>query len=432
MTRLLRIELRRSVALVLFVATAVGGTAMMFNDTEQWVGRWSGLAVYLRTALVVLVPIVLAAAAWQGGRERRRRMDELLSTVPRPRPQLVLVRWGVVSAGVVAGCVVVWLVCAAFVAPVATYSGGGWWWLTLVAVVAVAAAAAVGLTLGQVLPWRLAAPVIGVAGYAGIGLLSFAGDSGRMWLSPVLPSHVVGEILPASASALQAAWFAGLGVSALTLAGARKRKVVAAPAAMTLAIGAVIVVGPGDERWTEDAAAAEQVCTGDVVDVCATRQMGFLLDDFVAATGETVQRLSRVPGAPRRILVNANSEARWSASDPVRIGLERYVDWRGGLSMTDAWGYRLRDELATAVLPPTQGCADWPAPDRDLAVVSVVAQLWAGATGDAAGADAEVLARYQRFADRPEAAQARWMQRYYEAARNCDAAALPALKRDLA
>ncbi|MGH8774108.1 MAG: hypothetical protein ACRDWI_02700 [Jiangellaceae bacterium] len=149
--RVLRTELLRGVAAVAAAAFAISGAAMLYNETEDWAGRWAPLAEYLRgVMLMVLVPMVVAAGAWQAGRERRRRVEELLGSTARSLWRRVVVPWAAVTLGTWLGLFLVWLSGAVLVAPVATYPGR-WWWLTLSV--------------------AFVAPIAAVVAYAGLGCL---------------------------------------------------------------------------------------------------------------------------------------------------------------------------------------------------------------------------------------------------------------------
>ncbi|MFW5899176.1 MAG: hypothetical protein ACOCUN_01765, partial [Jiangellaceae bacterium] len=177
----MRTELLRGTALTAAATMAVAGPVMLFNDSEEWAARWAPLAEYVRVLLIVLVPVAVAAGAWQAGRERRRRTGEQLATSPRPDWQPVLVAWGSVTLGTWAGLLLTWLTGATLVGPVATYAGRGWWWTLAVAYVAVAAGTALGVAAGRLIPGRLVAPLAGVLAYVGLGTLTYA-DTGGGWL----------------------------------------------------------------------------------------------------------------------------------------------------------------------------------------------------------------------------------------------------------
>jgi hypothetical protein len=82
--RILRIELRRSIALFAAVLIAAGGVFVLYASNPPY-RSWMELVTVQRDIMQVLWPLALGLGAWQARRERRSRMDELLATTPRPR-----------------------------------------------------------------------------------------------------------------------------------------------------------------------------------------------------------------------------------------------------------------------------------------------------------------------------------------------------------
>src|SRR5215467_11081593 len=87
--RILRIELRRSLALWAGLLIAAVGVFVLFASNPPY-RSWLELAVFQRDTMQLTWPLALAAGAWQGTRERRSRVEELLATTSRPRWQRVL------------------------------------------------------------------------------------------------------------------------------------------------------------------------------------------------------------------------------------------------------------------------------------------------------------------------------------------------------
>lgn len=456
--RALRIELRRGVAPLAAAVVAVAVLATMFNETEHWVGRWAGLAGYVRVVLIVVVPVAVAAGAWQGGRERRRRIDELLASTPRPQWQRRTTVWAAACVGVIAGLLAALLVCAVLVVRVATYSGGGWWWMMLVGLVAMGAGSAVGYAVGRLVPWRITAALAGIACYVITGLLSYAEDSGRGWLLPAINDAMDGEYLEVSFHALQAVWFAALGVTALVVIAARRRWLALVPVAVAAVAGGVILTGPGDARWQEDAAALELVCVEGTPEVCTTREKEFLLDDFATASRQVLGRFEGIDGVPSRV----QEPVSWTESpdeDVANIGLTSYISWRGTLASTEQYGGSLSDELIRNYLPSWYECYDDLGNevllDDEVMValsdVEIVAIRWAGGDPDAAGvettrADGAVEYRsggevwraepiespgYDELITWPEDRQRDWIQRYVNAGKECAPEAVTGLLDEL-
>src|SRR5262245_45415377 len=99
--RILRIELRRSVALLATLLIAAAGVLILYaNNTPD--PSWMDLVVRQRTILVMYWPLALGAGAWQGIRERRSKVEELFDTTPRPRWRRVLPMVGAMGIAAVA------------------------------------------------------------------------------------------------------------------------------------------------------------------------------------------------------------------------------------------------------------------------------------------------------------------------------------------
>lgn len=446
MDRIVRIDLRRGIAplggLLVFGATV----AVLLNEAEMWSGRWSALAGYLRVLMIVLVPLTMAVGAWQGGRDRRRRIGELLASTPRPPWRRAVAAWAAVAMGVLAGYLVAGGIMAVLVGRVATYAGGGWWWLVAVSMVALGAAAAIGLAAGTLLPSRLTAPILGLAGYVVIGALMY-GAGGQKWLSPALDHPYEGRFLPLGDHVAQAAWFAALGVTALTLAGSRRLWPALVPAAVAAVLAVVIVAGP-DDRWKEDASAREPVCVEGEPRVCATRDVAFVIDDFQAVAGRALAVYDGVDGLPDTL--HAVTDHRPATGhDAAVVTVRPYLTLLGGLAPSAAHGASLRTDLVYSVLPDRR-CDDGAAwPGQDVAFTAAdVAVLWAGEdlTGDVAtfvddeggtlwysgaGADPATRALADELRSWPRADQLRWLERYVVAGEACDAEALGALLAEL-
>ena len=87
--RILRIELRRSVALWAALLIAAVGVFVLFASNPPY-QSWMELVVVQRDIMQLTWPLALAAGAWQARRERASRVEELVATTPRPRRWRVL------------------------------------------------------------------------------------------------------------------------------------------------------------------------------------------------------------------------------------------------------------------------------------------------------------------------------------------------------
>ena len=87
--RILRIELRRSVALWAGLLIAAVGVFVLFASNPPY-RSWMELVIVQRDIMQLTWPLALAAGAWQARRERASRVEELIATTPRPRRWRVL------------------------------------------------------------------------------------------------------------------------------------------------------------------------------------------------------------------------------------------------------------------------------------------------------------------------------------------------------
>ncbi len=162
-TLLLRIEARRTIGLwvwPLFVGLAL---LLAYGDGLAWkITLWVQASVLVRDGLLIIGPALGGAAAWMGGRERRRKMDDLLATTTRP----ALARRSITWAATALWGLLAYAVAGAYVLALAvrhTDWGGPVAWPMLVGLVAVPAYGAVGYALGSLLPSRFTAPFVAIA-----------------------------------------------------------------------------------------------------------------------------------------------------------------------------------------------------------------------------------------------------------------------------
>ena len=334
MIRPLRTELRRSAAPLASIAMFVAGAWTLAVHTDAWSGRWAGLAAHVRTSLVVLCGVMVAASAWQAGRERRRGMAEMLGSTPRPPWQPLLVSWFAVSLGGVVGYLIAVGIAAVFVGPVATYAGGDWPWVLAVGIEALWAASAFGFLAGRVIPLRVVAPVAGLASYLAFFAFTPDQNSGANWLSPAFFGWGNGRLLPEWTSLWQAGWLLAL-TATLLAAAARLRWTTAVSAMVAIAVAMGVAASPGISDLPVDAAAAKLVCTADGR-ICVARVNAFLLDDVVDVAGPLMNRMDGIPGAPARAIdaLGHESAPRPADGDIVWLNLAFQATPSGGLVNT--------------------------------------------------------------------------------------------------
>ena len=107
MRAVLRTELQHGVGPSAALTVAVAMAGGMLAHQRDWVGDWAGWSYWMRAVLILVGPAVVAAAAWQGGRNRRRGLVELHESVPRPRLARAVVAWSGPAAWSLAAYVVV-------------------------------------------------------------------------------------------------------------------------------------------------------------------------------------------------------------------------------------------------------------------------------------------------------------------------------------
>jgi hypothetical protein len=299
---------------------------------------------------------VVAPSTWQGGRERRRRIDDQLVATPRPQWQRALASWAAISLGVMAGLLLLWLSAVAFVAPTATYNSGGYWLTLGIAFMSLASAAAVGLAAGHLIPLRLVAPVAAVLAFFYMEALTNPGiPDSLIWLSPSnLSPYAERDTfhLESSLHVQQAMWIGGVGGAALVLAGARRKWLAVIPAVLAVLGASLLINGPGHERWQPDPMAQVLVCSDTIPDVCLTRVNAFLMDDLVPIVLEHFVAWDGVEGVPNRVIDGEWRDSNDTAvppEDTVELHLRHFFAWNGGLTNPTSGGMMIEHSLAGSI-----------------------------------------------------------------------------------
>ncbi|MET9829132.1 hypothetical protein ABZ078_07435 [Streptomyces sp. NPDC006385] len=295
----LRAEFVRGIApwtgSVVLVTLAVG----LATTSAQWQGGWAETRERLHTVAQLLgVPLALAAGCWQGGRERRRRTEDLLATAVRGRLARFLAAALPVAVGAAAGYAV-----AAALALLATrlYATGDE--PDLVApvtdAVTLAAAALIGHVLGRLLPWRLTAPLLAVAGYVVLGVVAYDSRGPLRHLSPI--GYTSNTELPVWWQPLaMVVWTGGVGAAAVLGYAARHRFTALLPLAAATAAGALLVQ-TGDGLWHTNPVTRRQVCdTSTSPQICVNARYEKLLPQVTDALSGLTGRLDGVQNLPVR------------------------------------------------------------------------------------------------------------------------------------
>ncbi|MGW3848862.1 hypothetical protein [Streptomyces fagopyri] len=437
--RPLRIEFRRGfvpwAAAALLFALAWPITAA----AARWQGSWGDTTDELSAAAgAIAIPFCLAAGAWQGGRERRRRTTELWASTPRS-PLARFLTAALPPACALAGAYLVvvagaLLACAPYASaggPVPTVFAGS--------ALSIAACTVLGQVAGRVLPWRLTAPALAICGYvlAAVGVRSSSGLAG---LVPASLRLFGDEDLPVWWYPLVSAlWTAGIAGAAVLVHAARRRVTALLPLAAAFA-AAVPLVHTGDGMLRDNPLAHHQVCDRSTTpQVCVNATHPGLLPEAARVLSGVTGRLRgvqnlpvRFEDLPRRPRVDEAelpsltplgwSSVRGRVADP-----ERYA-WQGAVNLirpdcdaTPSVRVQVVDEAVLRWLAPA---SVWKA-DREL---SVKLARESDGTEHAAMLRAEDGA-YARLAALPAGERRSWLGRYFATVGVCDpkASEVPAL-----
>jgi hypothetical protein len=315
--RILRIELRRSVALWAALVIAAAGVFVLFASNEPY-GSWMQLVIVQRDIMQLTWPLALAAGAWQGIRERRSRVEELLATTPRPRWQRVLPVATAMSIGAVAAYLVMLVGAAGHLQHIDGYFSLGTIPLIALGALAMVGAVWLGLAIGRLLPSPLTAPMLAVIGFFSLAVSPMivaqdSRDPGTFLLFPYLQGPRDGgfalQMLSARANLSQALWFVAVAATGLALF-ATSRPSARVAALLPIVLGAAIAV-PAMPRtlsvaWIEDRRAKEVVCTDDEPKVCVARLHSYALDHVRGPARQALSVLAaKLPPAPKRVLVES-------------------------------------------------------------------------------------------------------------------------------
>ena len=311
MSRVLRIELRRSAAIGLAVTLAViGALALFFAEGIAFSTGWMQLAMTQRWYLALLWPLALAAGGWQARRENRSKVAELFTSTPRPVAQRIVPVLGAMAVAVVAGYLAmgvagaIWIIGTAGYLPVAVFV------VTAVGALSLVAAAWLGLAVGRLLPSPMTAPALGVAG---LGLLLFIPflTKPRGWLalvfSPMVEMNMPGDYatVPGRVSTAQAVWLLALAATAVLLLGSNGWRVrVAALLPVALGAALAVTVMPHQNRYVNDAAdpvARALTCAEGQPVVCVSRVHEGLLPDVTGPARQGLTLLAKLPAAPAEV-----------------------------------------------------------------------------------------------------------------------------------
>lgn len=310
--RALRVELRRSAALLLGVAVlAIALVVLRMGPPSKgsvaWTRQWTSLAEWGRFPLLFAWPVVLGAGALQGLRDRRSGVEELFASTPRPRAHRVLALLGALAIGLVAGYLVVLAIGAV---QVSGYWHWSWLPVVLVGLVALVAAAWLGTGLARLAPTPLTPPVLAVGGLVLMATALRIGEAGGevpsglvlrlTLLRPSLPSlRDVHSEVAGSVTLAQGVLYAGLALAGFLLLAARKWWQVLLPAALGVAVAVPLMPGTPQGVRVASADALAEVCTDSGPLVCVTKAHAHELGELAGPAQEALRRLAKLPDPPR-------------------------------------------------------------------------------------------------------------------------------------
>jgi hypothetical protein len=380
-SRILRIELRRTIAPWAALASLVVALGFLYSFSGPWTKellawneQWTLAAYWTRYLLVFLWPIAIGAGVIQGMRDSRSGMVELLTTMPRPG----LHRAAKLAVAMAALLALSYLVVFAVGAVQVVVNGGffsfAWLPIVVVGVLSMIAGAWIGLGVGRLLPHPLTAPALAVPVFVAVlvsqgvpapeNVFEGAVPLGVALLSPAF--HAFDDPFFTTAGRVdlgQSIWLAGLAITGLLLlaAGSRRAKALAAvPVVMALAVALPVLPATSAESKSVDPVAIEQVCDGPV---CVTRMHEAELARIAGPAKEALQLLGTLPGAPVKVVELDRRlglhEVPPRAADAVIADL---TDW--SLRLSTEVGDVKRALLAGAGTPSCFGLLDSPSLDE--------------------------------------------------------------------
>lgn len=366
--RVLRIELRRSVAPWTGIAVLVTGLLFLLlilgpgDSAADWTAQWTPMALTVRGLLYYLWPVAVGLGALQGLRDPRSRVTELMATVPRPAWQRVAVP-AVASAVTLASAFLVivatggaWVVLGDTV-----YMPPGWLPIVLVAALALVAGALFGMGVARALPSVLTPPLTAVAALVMTVLLQQHADealptgNAPNLLAQLAPGVALPreELLTLASSVHlgQTLWLVGMlatGFALLAATSARARLLAPAPVLAGAVLALLILPAEPRDTYVIDEAAAELVCDGPV---CVTEMHRDRLPALAPHGKETLRVLREVLGEDAPDVVREETALHGSTGTRKLMGEAVLVDFDDPV-VVRAEGEQLTRALVSQGLAP--------------------------------------------------------------------------------
>ncbi|MEU8887900.1 hypothetical protein [Streptomyces sp. NPDC048442] len=395
--RILRIELRRSVAPWAGAVVLVAALAFLYlipgawwNGTARWTGQWTSMALWTRYLLAFLWPLAVGLGALQGLRDPRSKMSELLTSTPRPTRHRAAALAGTTAFTLVSAFVLLVLVGAVQVlAGDASYTHLGWLPISLVGALALGAGAVLGMGVARALPSALTPPALAVAALLFNNFLRQVQSS-----DSVLPVSAVPNPLSLLSPAVvdvretlltlslpvhlgQTLWLLGMaatGLALLAVAGLRARLLALTPLLAGGALALLLLPADARDTYVVDRAAAEQVCEGPV---CVTTARGARLDDLAGPGKEALRLLRGALGDRAPVAVRETTALRALSATPERPRDAVLVDFDDGV-FGGAEGDRqlTRALVAQGVVPLCRPRSETESGTQEDAVAQSIAAAW--------------------------------------------------------
>ncbi|MFF7993883.1 hypothetical protein ACFZDG_29355 [Kitasatospora xanthocidica] len=367
--RVLRTELRRSVAPWPGLVVLVGSLAVFFlidgiwwRGTAGWTAQWTSMAMWTRYLLAFWWPLVVGMGAVYGLRDSRSRMAELLVTTPLPAWRRATLPAGATALAVTAGFGLLVLVGGAQVALGRTaYAPLGWLPISLVAALALVAGAVFGMGVARTLPHVLTPPALVVSFLTVTSLLrprteglvpSGSAPNRLFLLSPVVadPRETL-LTLSGSVHLGQTLWLLGLlgtGFALLSAVTRRARLLAVVPVLVGAALALPVLPAEARDSYVVDKSAAALVCDGPV---CVTRANRARLDELAPRGVEALNVLRGLLGDRAPHSVREDNTLRELGGDRGLDGDVVLVDFDERL-FADATGEALTRALVSQGLAP--------------------------------------------------------------------------------
>lgn len=337
--RVLRIELRRSVAPWAGAVVLTGALAFLYllngawwSGTTAWTAQWTSLALWTRSLLFYLWPLAVGLGALQGLRDHRSRMSELLTSTPRPARHRAATLAGTTATTLASAFALFVLVGGVQVLAHTEYTHLGWLPISLVGALFLVAGAVLGMGAGRALPSVLTPPALAMVAFVFTALMHMSLGRTETTTATGIPSTEPNRVsllspgvqevrdalvtLSASVHVGQTIWLLGMtatGFALLVAATPRARLIALTPVLAGAALALLVLPSDPRRMYVVDEAAAEPVCDGPV---CVARTHQARLADLAGPGKEALRLLHGALGGQAPVSVRENTAVLPEGSTP--------------------------------------------------------------------------------------------------------------------